>query len=145
MTIIPFSVLTKASRDELSHLLACNDGLSLYGYALTPGDAQALIDHKNQCLADNQRIEFGDSILNSLIDTFLDSPYLDHRNFLDTLHELTTLFYSLKDIGDGLISDKSLLDFMKTLYDDRCGGDLQYLGDLASRLLEKQLNSHPSH
>lgn len=83
--------------------------------------------------------------MDSLIGTFGDSPYLDHRNFLGTLHELTTLFYHLKDIGDGCVSDQSLLNLMKALYDGRCGGDLQYLGDLASRLLEKQLNSHPSH
>ncbi|MGL6294630.1 DUF6323 family protein [Eubacterium aggregans] len=145
MTIPPFPPLTKASSDELPHLLTCNDGLSLYGYTLTPTDAKALIDHKNQCLVDNQRIEFGDSILKSLIGTFGDSPYLDHHNFLDTLHELTTLFYHLKSIGDGCVSDQSLLNLIKALYDGRCGGDLQYLCDLASRLLEKQLNSHQSH
>ena len=86
-----------AERRTADRILACNDVAMSYGLALTEPQALALAQTRTDTLRETRRIEWGDSIVGALIETFCTSPYILPENYEDTLHELIGLFlYSEK-------------------------------------------------
>lgn len=80
---------------------------------ITEETALNLIEHKNEVLNTSGRIELSFSALGLIINTFINSPYIDQYSFEDTVSQITEIFYSLKNDTDDLIDDKQLI---KTLY-----------------------------
>ncbi|MGN1404780.1 MAG: DUF6323 family protein [Erysipelotrichaceae bacterium] len=103
---------------------------------ITEETALNLIEHKNEVLKDTGRIELSFSALDLIIQTFINSSYLDQYCFKDTVYELTEIFYSLKNDTDDMISDKKLISILFDLFEDKCKGEIELLHKEAAELKE---------
>ena len=124
--LIPFAsgLIQKQNVDEV---IKCNCYTEQFGLTLTLQQAEALVETRFLSLRDNGRIEFGGGIINEIIKTFCDSPYISMQNYAQTIHELIEIFYYYKNETMDLISDDDLVDFMKSAFDGSCKGSLDLL------------------
>ncbi len=120
------SLVTK--KKEVHDLVARNENSAQYQLSLTKEQAQQLVESKNQSLRKYERLELGESILGKLVEAFMDSQYVDQRNYLETLTVLQDLFYQYKNECMDLVSDEELIEFMREQFETVCYGDLDYLG-----------------
>ena len=125
-----------AERQVTDQILQCNKATEKYGLILTEHQALSLAQTRTTSLKENRRIEFGTGIVDKLIMEFCDSPYLSQENYEDTLHELISLFYELKNLTEDRVSDRDLMEFMKQTFAHVCHGSLELLSGEAMRLSE---------
>ncbi|WP_246019594.1 DUF6323 family protein [Bacilliculturomica massiliensis] len=120
-------MIKEQRRQSLQRILSCNEKTAPYGLTLSEAEASALLVCREQSLAQNQRIEFGESILPQLIEAFCDSPYINCWEYSDVLARLQDIFYLYKNESLDQLSDDELLDFMSCEFNGVCCGDLDYL------------------
>ena len=125
-----------AERQVTDQILQCNKVTEKYGLILTEHQALSLAQTRTTSLKENRRIEFSTGIVDKLIMEFCDSPYLSQENYEDTLHELISLFYEMKNLTEDRVSDRDLMEFMKHAFDNSCHGSLELLSGEAMRLSE---------
>lgn len=96
-----FSIIPAASglmqKQAENEVLGCNAFTAEYGLVLTQTQAAELVDTRYKALNSNGRIEFGGGAIDKIIRAFCDSPYLNHYNYPQTLHELIEIFYYYKN------------------------------------------------
>lgn len=117
----------KQEQRELSLLAEMNQKTERLGLVLREEEMHELIESKNESLKKWQRVEFGDSILKSLIYTFCDSQYMDQQNYLKSLEKLQDVFYKFKNAVEDQMTDDEVLTFMREQFETICGGDFEYL------------------
>lgn len=110
-------------------LRACNDQSAPYGLSLTEEQIRAMIREHRDTLHSAGRIAFDQRPLQDLIRGFCSSPYLTQRTYMETLCELLTIFYYVKNETDNLIPDDDLIACMRKAFDTVCAGTLEYLAD----------------
>lgn len=120
------------ARQAACDILCCNSLTEAYGLSLTSEQAAELIQTRSLSLESTGRIEFGGGVIDKIIRSFCDSPYLSQYDYAETLHELVELFYFFKNETLDLIGDDDLIGLMKKGY-DICQGSLDLL---ANRELE---------
>jgi len=96
------------------------------GLPMTVREAAMLQSAHADALRSTGRIEFEPGAPEALIEAFAPSPYLDGA---ETLCELTSLFFHMKNITDDRIPDELLLRRMAEGFDE-CRGSVQLLADL---------------
>ena len=121
---ITTSLIDKLAVEEIEK---CNEITSQYGLVLTRADAAELVETRTYALKSNARIEFGGGAIDKLIKEFCDSPHISMHNYVETLNELTEIFYYYKNETLDLIADDDLLKFMKNSFDGKCQGSLELL------------------
>ena len=114
-------------QQELAQLISFNQKTEAFGLVLSPEEAAELAECRNNSLKKWRRIEFGKSILEPLIWTFCDSPYLNQNNYVEMLKRLQEIFYEFKNETADQVTDQELLNFMREQFDDVCAGDVDYL------------------
>ncbi len=114
-------------KQAVAEIEKCNDFTARFGLQISRQNAVELIETRNLTLKDNGRIEFGSGVIHKIIREFCDSPYISMHNYVETLHELTELFYFYKNEALDLISDEDLIKFMKKSFDGKCQGSLELL------------------
>lgn len=139
---IELSSLMQQSPDRTKALagriLECNRHTAQYGLDLSPGQAMALAETRENALRRSGRIEFGEGITEKLIMTFCDSPYISQDDYEATLHELTVIFYDMKNETWDAVSDDELLGSMREAFDVYCHGS----ADLLAGSVMPQLARH---
>ena len=85
-------------------------------------------------------IELGGGMAEKLVLAFCDSPYLNAANYEQTLHELFECFYAFKNETSDVLSDKTLLIFMRNAFDHVCGGSTEQLSGTVLPDLARHLN-----
>lgn len=123
-------------RQAVDKILACNAESEKYGLVLSEQQALALTRTQTNVLNETKRIEFNGGIVDKMISAFCDSPYITADNYEDTLHELISLFYELKNNTWDKISDQALITFMKNEFNSHCHGSLDMLAGEGFRLAE---------
>lgn len=121
------AIAAALSPQTAAALTTCNEKTARYGLVLSPSEAAALVETRTAALRQNGRIEFGSGILNRLVLTFCNSPYLIQSSYTETLHELVEIFYYFKNECMDLISDDELIEWMKHYFDTSCQGSLDLL------------------
>ncbi len=116
-----------SGHNQVQKVMDMNKKTERFGLSLTQEDAQLLVEHKMECLKEQQRVEFGETIMSKLIDTFCDSPYISQSDYVDTLSRLQEIFYLYKNESLDVLTDDELLEFMKEAFDGKCQGSLEYL------------------
>ena len=111
----------------LQQIVSCNAYTKKFGITITTEDALQLIEARKDVLMQNERIEFGESVLPKLIYTFCDSPYLYQDNYIDMISRLQEIFYLYKNESLDEVSDDELVELMKDYFDGDCQGSLDYL------------------
>ena len=114
---------------ELARLAACNEDTARFGLSLSQEEALELAACRNESLRKWRRVEFGKGILETLIWTVCDSPYLEQDNYMEMLARLQDIFYEFKDSTADRVTDRELLNFMREQFDEVCFGDADYLED----------------
>lgn len=105
----------------------CNERTVEYGLTLHEEDVKEIIETRNVALEKSGRIEFNGQIINKIIITFCDSPYISQYNYSDTINELVEIFYNYKNETLDYISDDELIEIMKEYFDNYCQGSLELL------------------
>lgn len=111
----------------VEELKGCNAITARFGLRLTGDQITEMVERRFEALSDTGRIEFGEGILKKLICAFCDSPYITQENYEDTILELQDSFYYFKNESGDRISDDELIEYMKTVFDGRAQGSLEYL------------------
>lgn len=114
-------------KKEIARLLEWNKKTEAFGLTLSQEQVQSLMRRKRETLRETGRVEFQGNILDSIIYSFCDSPYVQQDTYEETLADLQEIFFLYKNESMDLISDGELLDFMRRQFDKVCFGDLEYL------------------
>lgn len=115
------------TQTQLQKVLETNQYTEKYGLMLREEDAQLLVKERTNTLKEQRRVEFGGSILPSIIYEFCDSAYIDQKSYVETITHLQEIFFLYKNEMQDEITDDELLHFMKEQFETVCYGDLNYL------------------
>ena len=96
------------------------------GLRLTPQAYAHLGEARRQALRETRRLEVGTGILPTLMLAFCDSPYVEPRDWEETLAELQGLFYHWKNETGDTVPDDALTAAMARLFHQK-GGSLKSL------------------
>ncbi|MGE4353396.1 MAG: DUF6323 family protein [Oscillospiraceae bacterium] len=130
--ILPMKTQLEIEKNEL---LSCNQMTARFGLALSGPQIQTLAEHHFYALQNTGRVEFGEGILKKLIYAFCDSPYLFQDNYENTLLALQDLFYDFKNESMDRLSDDELIEAMKTVFNNKAHGSLDYLSGASPETL----------
>lgn len=122
-----FELMMSGGKNQLQKVIGCNEYTKKYGLSLSNQEALQLMESKKNNLKQQERVEFGEGILDKIIYAFCDSPFIYQDNYVDTLEALQEIFYLYKNESLDELSDDELIDYMKKCFDGICQGDLDYL------------------
>ncbi|EJO5348694.1 hypothetical protein NRP93_002826 [Clostridium botulinum] len=108
-------------------IIQCNEVTREYGLKFLDKDVKEIINTRNIALQKSGRIEFNGQIINKIIISFCDSPYISQYNYSDTINELVEIFYNYKNETLDYISDDELIEIMKENFNSYCQGSLEIL------------------
>lgn len=114
-------------KNLLNEILKCNEVTKEYGLKLNENDIKEIVKTRNIALERSGRIEFNGQIINKIIESFCDSPYISQYNYSETINELVEIFYNYKNETLDYIGDDELIEIMKEFFDDYCQGSLELL------------------
>ena len=114
-------------QNQLAKVMKTNEETERFGLALTEQDARLILKERNNVLAGQRRVEFGEGIAAKIIYEFCDSDYIDQNHYVDTIIRLQEIFYLYKNEMQDEITDDELLHLMKEQFEQLCFGDLDYL------------------
>ncbi|KJR49459.1 hypothetical protein UF75_0013 [Desulfosporosinus sp. I2] len=114
-------------KQAVSEIILCNKITEQYVLTLTEQQAIELVETRSYTLKNTGRIEFGGGVIDKIIKTFCNSPYISQYNYAETIHELIEIFYYYKNETLDLMSDDELIKFMKSCFDGKCQGSLDML------------------
>ena len=126
-----FLDLLMVGKVSIETVRACNEYTRKFGLTLSKEEALVLINDRKESLKEQQRVEFGESILPKLIFTFCDSPYIYQENYVESIGKLQEIFYLFKNESLDELTDDELLDYMKGAFENECQGSLEHLEDTA--------------
>lgn len=112
---------------QIGKVMDTNQYTQQFGLSLCEADAQLIVAERTKSLREQQRVEFGESIIPKLIYEFCDSDYIDQGNYVQTMVRLQDIFYLFKNEMMDEITDDELIHFMKEQFETVCYGDLEYL------------------
>ncbi len=111
----------------MMEILQLNEKTKGFGLILTPDEIKSMMAARNKVLRDYERVELGFEVTKELIEVFCTSPYIDDGNYVSTLNELHEIFYYLKNETEDKIGDVKLVQIMKEIFDEDCGGSVELL------------------
>lgn len=112
---------------EAQALLDANPVLQQFGLALSGPDAHKLALADQKLLQNTGRVAFGGGVAHKLALAFCDSPYIDNRTLVDSLEELTDIFYYYKNETAERLTDEELIAFMEKNFNGVCQGSFELL------------------
>ena len=120
-------MLLLSEQGQVDLLKKTNAYAGRYGLCLTDAEIQELIVRRRDCLTEQQRVEFGNGILDKIIFAFCDSAYIYQDNYAETIAELQRIFYLYKNESLDEWTDDELIRIMRDAFDRECQGSLEYL------------------
>lgn len=112
---------------QVNEILKLNDDTREYGLVLKSEEVLQILDARNKYLQHVGRIELGIEVSKSIIHSFCNSSYIAQDGYVDALHELHEIFYSMKNETEDKIGDEKLIRIMKDFYEKSSGGSLELL------------------
>ncbi|MBP8866060.1 MAG: hypothetical protein KBG63_06285, partial [Acetobacterium sp.] len=116
-------------KQAVSDVLLCNKITADYSLVLSEEQALELVETRSYSLKNVGRIEFGGGIIEKVILTFANSPYITQYRYAEIVNELVEIFYYFKNETLDLMSDDALIGYMKKYFDGVCQGSLNQLKD----------------
>ena len=116
-------------KQAVSEVLLCNTITADYSLVLSEEQALELVETRSYSLKNVGRIEFGGGIIEKVILTFANSPYISQYRYAEIVNELVEIFYYFKNETLDLMSDDDLIGYMKKYFDGVCQGSLNQLKD----------------
>lgn len=122
-----FALSFLSEQRQIDVIKKTNDYTNQFGLCLSDDQIQGLMTCRRECLAEQQRVEFGQGILDKIIFAFCDSQYISQENYAETLARLQAIFYLYKNESMDELTDDELLLIMRNAFDEECQGSLEYL------------------
>ena len=91
------------------------------GLLLTRKEVFQLCEKRDEVLVQCGRLELNGGIMEQLIDTFIDCPYITRDEFADVMEEVIEVFYTMKNECSDLIDDQNLMHYMRKQLDESHG------------------------
>lgn len=98
--------------------MAINSHLASAGITITASEATDLAMHRDLCLLDNERIEFGIPAVVAIAKELAPSPCLKARNSADTLTRLQEVFYRTRDELSVEVPDSEIIEAICHCFDE---------------------------
>ena len=117
-----------------------NDKIEKYGIVLSSEDINSLSVAVSQALNDSDRFEFKESAAVKIAEKFASSSFIDKRNFVKMISELTESFYMFRNEIGYDVSDNDIIDTMFMYFERRCGGSIELM---MNSYFEKIVNDEP--
>lgn len=111
----------------LGEVLDTNLESQKYGLMLTVSEGRELIEARNRVIRNHGRVELSIGVVQSIVNAFCPSPYINQDDYAATLNELLEIFYFMKNETEDTIGDDELLDIMKDFFNNSCRGSLELL------------------
>lgn len=124
------------TKDISEKLKKCNELSEKFGLSLTKEELQLVLQERKEVLKRTGRIEFGQGVIEKLVYSFCDSPYIEQEEYVDVLIELQELFYLLKGETMEQLTDDELISAMRLVF-DYSGGSLDFLMGMDRGILYK--------
>jgi len=105
-------------------LSALNKHTEQFGIVLSEKDCTDIAECRSDLLVENERIEVGAGAVKRIIEVFCDSGYVNQQNFRDTVEGLLECFYSIKTETEDKLDDETVLEFIKSVFENEAGGDV---------------------
>lgn len=112
---------------EEKGILELNEITKDKGLYLSEKDIEDLTDNKAIILKENGRVEVGGTTIRNIIESFYDSSFIDKDNYLESLEELTSIFYKYQQEFYGVLSDEEILIYLKEEFDNIAMGSFTLL------------------
>ena len=126
LNIQSFRQLSK--KEQVNKVLECNNRSLDFGLALTQKQVEQILETRDQALQTNQRIEFQSTIIEDIIEEFMDSQFITKYNYAEIIEGLIEIFYYYKDATEEYnLSDEEIIHYLKVAYDGVCQGSLDSL------------------
>jgi len=126
LSIQSFTQLSK--KEQVNKVLECNNRSLDFGLALTQKQVEQILETRDQALQTNQRIEFQSTIIEDIIEEFMDSQFITKYNYAEIIEGLIEIFYYYKDATEEYnLSDEEIIHYLKVAYDGVCQGSLDSL------------------
>lgn len=132
-------VVVEQQRKELEKVISLNESTEKFGVRLSEQDVLMLLKGRKDSLKDQERVEFGEGILNKLVFAFCDSPYIYQDNYADTIAALQDIFYRYKNETMDELTDDELIELMKDHFDGDCQGSIDYLEETCLEGIAREL------
>ena len=91
------------------------------GLLLTRKEVFQLCEKRDEVLVQCGRLELNGGIMEQLIDTFIDCPYITRDEFADVMEEVIEVFYTMKNECSDLIDDQTMMHYMRKQLDESHG------------------------
>lgn len=125
---------------EEKEILELNEITKDKGLYLSEKDVEDLIVNKAIILKENGRVEVGGTTIRNIIELFYDSSFIDKDNYLESIEELTNIFYKYQQEFYGVLSDEEILIYLKEEFDNIVMGSFTLLeSDSLEKLKENVL------
>ena len=98
-------------------LAVVNKQLAIAGIAITQEDALMLDERRVESLAETERVEFGTPAVATIAEAIATSPFLAQSNVIDSLAELQTTFYALRDELPVDVPDAEIVEALHSCFD----------------------------
>lgn len=138
-------LVTYNDKRILKNILTLNEMTSKRNLYLQEKDISQIIETKNISLKELGRVEVKNNILERIIYEFYDSPYIDQTNYLETILDLTRIFYLYQDELSYKLTDEEIIIYLQDEFNNRCGGDLTLLETLSLSNLKEVLERKKEH
>ena len=110
-----------AIQKETDHILENMQNNHKPGLLLTREEVLQLCEKRNEVLVQCERLELNGSIMDQLIDAFMDCPYITRDEFADVMEEVIEVFYAMKNVCLDLIDDQTMMRYMRKQLDESHG------------------------
>lgn len=115
------------SKEIFLEVQKCNEKTLEYGLKLSAEDINIILHTRKESLIKTGRIELGGELIQNIILTFCDSPYISQYNYIETIDDILETFYYYKNETMDEIGDEDLINLMKNYFDNKCQGSLDLL------------------
>lgn len=105
---------------------------------ITEENAITLINSKNTFLKEIGRIDLTNTIVENIIITFIDSPYIEKDNYLDLFIASTETFITYEHIFSKKLSSEEILNYLKDEF-AKNEGSIELLNNDSLEKLRDQL------
>lgn len=109
-------------------ILETNEKALECGLQLSGGDVEMLVDASRDSLNETERIEINsNSATVKIIEKFMQSTYINQKDYADTIAGLLEVFYETKEESNDILTDDELVDIMFDFFENQSGGSLEVL------------------
>ena len=100
------------SKETFLEVQKCNEKTLEYGLKLSAEDINIILQTRKESLIKTGRIELGGELIQKIILTFCDSPYISQYNYIETIDDIIETFYYYKNETMDEIGDEDLIYLM---------------------------------